>query len=77
MTFSQIFHQAVNRLTRKVWFPKPELPQKLFQPSQAGPQTVTAFTTGFSQLDKAIEIRGLPQGRITELIGSEGQGRIG
>lgn len=65
----RVFHNAVSILIDR-WRYVPKLPAGVS--GFAG--DVPVLSTGFSKLDRATGIKGLPQGKITELVGSDFRG---
>jgi recombination protein RecA len=68
MALKHAFHSAAGILTGH-W-------RRSLKLRASSPDEVPALKTGFSQLDRAIGVGGLPQGRITELIGPNTGGAL-
>jgi recombination protein RecA len=61
------FHQTIHLLAGR---------KAIRQTQPPFPGETPALSTGFSQLDRAIGLKGLPQGHLTELIGPDSLGTL-
>ncbi len=72
MTMKRVFHSAAASLWGR-WFTG-ESPAVRWRVSRQPKQHI--FSTGYSKLDRALEIGGLPQGGMTELVGPNPTGTM-